>query len=358
MIEWIDRYLTGQMSADEKADFENYRKSHPEIESDITAFRQLQESLGHYGERNALQQNLSAVMNQQHQNQEGGVLVHLWRSYRKVAAVAASVALVTSLITYWGTSYTYKKQTAGYTLLRRELETIKKSQNALIRNINTAKQEADAAATTSVAPVNPGNFGGTGFAITSNGYIVTNYHVVEGSDSVYVENNKGLIEKATVVTYSQEADLAILKIVRKDFHFPKGTSPIQLTEGKAALGQQVFTMGYPKDEIVYNEGYISSKNGFNSDTMAYQLELPVNPGNSGAPVIDKTGRLVGIIAGKQSTSEGISFAIKSKELMKLLNKLPKDFNRKELSKSSINGIGREDQVKKLEEYILLVKVYN
>ena len=109
---------------------------------------------------------------------------------------------------------------------------------------------------------------------------------------------------------------------------------------------------------MYNEGYISSITGFEGDSSRYQLELPSGPGVSGAPIIDETGNIIGVISGKQSQSEGITYAIKSKSLISLFKSLPKDFNSVELTSNLIRKETRANQVRKIQPFICVVKVYN
>jgi S1-C subfamily serine protease len=264
-------------------------------------------------------------------------------------AAAACIALITSLATIALLQRANRqKSIAQYEDVRRVLNNIQRSQNALINDINSKKR----------APVNPGTYGGTGFAISNNGYMVTNYHVVAGADSIYVQNTKGEAFKATSVFEDISSDLAILKIT--DSSFRGQPLPYSLKPQKALRGEPVFTLGYPRDEIVYGEGYISAQTGFNGDSAAYQVSIPVNPGNSGAPLMDNKGDVVGIVTGKQTTSDGIAFAVKSAHLKRLLEEMPKDkLPKKEWNhKNKLEGLSRVEQVKKLEDFVYMVKVYN
>ncbi|HRO42533.1 MAG TPA: serine protease [Flavipsychrobacter sp.] len=266
--------------------------------------------------------------------------------YLRTGAVAAGIALLTTLSTFWIVTHNEKKRSSQYSLLKRELETIKRSQSAIIRNINTPQN---------TTPVAPANFSGTGFAISNDGYFVTNYHVTEGADSVYIQNKEGEYFKAHLVTFDKTSDVAILKVQQSNFRFSKGEVPYTLAANKKTLGSKVFTLGYPQDEIVYNEGYISSKNGFLGDSMQYRLEIPAVPGQSGAPVVDNSGNVIGLITGKESESSGTTYAVSTKAIHRLIAN--SDLKLKLPKANKLSKLNREQQVEKLELYTYSVKVY-
>jgi serine protease Do len=265
--------------------------------------------------------------------------------YLRTGAVAAGIALLTTLSTFWIVTHNEKKRSSQYSLLKRELETIKRSQSAIIRNINEPQ----------TTPVAPANYSGTGFAISNDGYFVTNYHVTEGADSVYIQNKEGQYFKAHLITFDEKSDVAILKVQHKNFRFAKGEVPYTFAPNKKTLGAKVFTLGYPQDEIVYNEGYISSKNGFLGDSMQYRLEIPAVPGQSGAPVVDNSGNVIGIITGKESESSGTTYAVSTKAIHRLISNSGLDLKLPRTNK--LGRLSREQQVEKLEFYTCSVKVY-
>jgi len=265
--------------------------------------------------------------------------------YIRTAAVAAGIALLTTLSTFWIVTHNEKKRSSQYSLLKRELETIKRSQSAIIRNIHEPQ----------ATPVAPANFSGTGFALTNDGYFVTNYHVTEGADSLYIQNREGQYFKAHLVTFDAKADIAILKVDKRNFRFGKSEVPYTLAAAKKPLGSRVFTLGYPQDEIVYNEGYISSKNGFMGDSIQYRLEIPAVPGQSGAPVMDNAGNVIGVITGKESESSGITYAVSTKAIHRLLAST--DIDLKLPRSNKLGKLSREQQIEKMEYYTCSVKVY-
>lgn len=358
LLREIERYLEGEMSEQEKTAFDELRRTNPLINRQVEEHQLFLQHLGNYGQRQNLQAKLEKIHQQldmptlRKQAQEGNQAAKRLSIRRRTItnlAAAACIALVTSLSTIAVIQNVARnKSTAQYEDVRRVLNNIQRSQNALINDMNSKSK----------APLNPGTYGGTGFAVSGNGYIVTNYHVVAGADSVYVQNNKGEAFKAVSIFEDISSDLAILKIA--DSTFKSQPLPYALKPQNVRLGEEVFTMGFPRDEIVYGKGYISAKTGFNGDTTAYQVSIPVNPGNSGAPLLDSKGDVVGIVTGKQTTSDGIAFAVKSAHLKHLLDEMPKDKQaRKDWShKSHLDGMNRVDQIKKLEDFVYMVKVYN
>ncbi len=123
----------------------------------------------------------------------------------------------------------------------------------------------------SKVPINevPTN-GGTSFLIDGKGYLVTNAHVVAGSSTILVQNNKGQEFKASIAHFNTEKDLAILKIDDQDFK-SHSSIPYSIRKGSSDLGEPIFTLGYPRDEIVYNEGYLSAKTGLKAIPLAVRL---------------------------------------------------------------------------------------
>lgn len=271
--------------------------------------------------------------------------ISLRTHYLRTGAVAAGIALLTTLSTFWMVSHSEKKRSNEYKSLKRELDNVKASQSALIRNINDQQNR----------PVAPANYSGTGFALSNDGYFVTNYHVTEGADSVYIQNKEGQYFKAHLVTFDEKSDVAILKVDHKNFRFGKADVPYAFAAGKKNLGARVFTLGFPQDDIVYNEGYISSKNGFQGDSMQYRLELPASPGQSGAPVIDNNGNVIAIVTGKESESEGTTYAVSSEAIFDLVDN--SDISLKLPKTNKLGKLSHEQQIEKLEFFTCSVKVY-
>lgn len=270
--------------------------------------------------------------------------------YLRTAAVAAGVALIATV----GTNFWNNKSQANqskYSELRKvrtELEGIKKSQRRILKDLNNKANK----------PAIENKYSGTGFALSNDGYLVTNYHVTKDADSLYIQTRDGNYYKAFTVSFDVNADIAILKVESTKFKFSKnGSLPYTFAASKSSLGERIFTLGYPQDEIVYSEGYISSRNGYQGDSMQYRLELPAEPGQSGAPVIDANGNVIAIVAGKESKSVGTTYAISSGVMLNMLRNIPQN-NTIALPKSNkLSRLSRSQQIEKIQDFTCVVNVY-
>ena len=353
----IDAYLRGELTESELIDFENKRIKDPAFDIKVVEHHNLLNHLSDYANRlkltsemNVIHESLDIFTLKNEVAPDAHIIKRLWKKYRVNTAIAASVALIAVCGTLLSTGYFSKSISTNVSLLRREINSIKKSQNALIKNINDKPSKG---------PVNPGQFGGTGFALSSNGYVVTNYHVIQGADSVYVQNSDGEAFKAKMIYIDPAYDLAVLQIIDPAFK-DLDVLPYSFKKSASDVGEDVFTIGFPRDDQVYGKGYVSAKNGYAGDTVAYQVSIPVNPGNSGGPLLDNRGNVIGIINGKQTMVDGAAFAIKSTYILKSIDAIPPDSLDEKLTlskRNNLSGLSRKEQFKKLEPFIYMVKVY-
>jgi serine protease Do len=361
LIRKIEAYLYHEMTEEEIAAFDIQRKLDANLDQKVIEHFEFLKSLKNYGEVNALKLEMDIIHSEMEAIPTSEVLdssvriVYLWNKYKRNLAVAASVAILTTLVTLFSTGQ-FKPDTASstYSALKRDMESIKKSQNALIRNINSKTTSSKA------KNIAPSQFGGTGFALSSNGYLVTNYHVVQGADSIYIQNNKGESFKVQTIYIDPSYDIAIMQIIDPEFK-SLGTLPYTFKKSGSELGEDVYTIGYPRDEVVYGKGYLSAETGFGGDSIAYQVSIPVNPGNSGGPLLDSKGNVIGVISGKQTLVDGAAFAIKADYLLKAINNIPQDSLKKKIiinHKNNLASSSRTQQIKKMQDYIFMVKVYN
>ena len=156
---------------------------------------------------------------------------------------------------------------------------------------------------------------GSGFIITEDGYVVTNYHVVSGASSVEVTLYNGDTYDATVIGGDSDYDVAVLKINAS------GLQPVTLGESADVnVGDTVLAIGNPLGELTFSmsQGIVSScDRAINVDGTPFnmiQVDCSINPGNSGGPLMNLYGEVVGIVSAKYSTYssttvEGLGFAI-------------------------------------------------
>lgn len=356
--ERAERFVAGKMSNAERMALETQRTQDAVFARDFdraaNLLRTMQGKTRTEAFRNTLTQIHKAVVVPAKTGNKKRRVIPFMSNWR-TAAVAASVAAVISIGSLVG-SKTGNKDTARYHQLSREIEAVKRSQKnlaqtqkELISEVKSVKQSAPAA---------PFNATGTAFALNSSGYLITAYHVAKDADSLYIQNRKGEHYKASLLAFNPQADMAVLKVEDKDFRFGGGELPYAFATRKSGLGARIYTLGFPQDEVVYSEGYVSAANGYGGDSAQYRLELPSEPGASGAPVLDGQGNVIGIVAGRNNEVGGTTYAVASPELMRLLRSMPKGI-RPTLGTSSnrLKGLSREQQLDKLQDYTCIVRVY-
>ena len=162
---------------------------------------------------------------------------------------------------------------------------------------------------------------GTGFSVSQDGFVLTAYHVVDGAKAISVSLSDGRVFPARLVRASKLTDLAVLQIEATTQNYLTLVSTVDTD-----IGDPVFTMGFPVKGILgeepkYTNGTISALSGLHDESTFFQMSVPVQPGNSGGPVINEMGRVVGIVtstaaivpflSGTGSLPQNINYAVKS-----------------------------------------------
>ncbi len=165
---------------------------------------------------------------------------------------------------------------------------------------------------------------GSGFIISEDGYIVTNYHVIEDADSITVMLHDSSEYEATVVGYDEDNDVALLKIEAT------GLNPVSLGDSDALIiGEQVCAIGNPLGELTFTLtcGYVSALdreiNIDGTPIRMFQTDAAINPGNSGGPLFDMAGNVIGITTAKYADDdvEGLGFVIPINDVVSIVNDL-------------------------------------
>ena len=383
----FEAYAHGELAGPARANLEARLAADPALALRFADFTEMTDTLRAFGQRQTARQQLRGIHAAMLAAEEPEVMVapgiaeepsklthtvnpmlrisrterrlrEFWSGHRATVGVAASVAILAVFCTLlgldlWRTA-NIKPSLYGYTVLRREVERIKKSQKDLTLTLNQFGRAGMETATPKESTIS-----GTGFALTSEGYIVTSFHVIQGADSLLIEGRDRQRYHAEPVYSDVKHDLAILRITDKKFT-GFGRLPYAIKAGQADLGERVFTLGYPREDVVYGEGALSARSGFEGDTAFYQVSIPVNPGNSGGPLLDERGNLIGVVSGRQNDAQSAAFATKSSYLVRLVDSL-------EAAKSGgpynlprygqLAGAGRPKQVAKLQDYVFVVKVF-
>ncbi|MBE7173780.1 MAG: trypsin-like peptidase domain-containing protein [Williamsia sp.] len=361
LIQLVERYVQGEMQAEEQAHFEYLRASDARTGRFIEEHIHFLEQVKAHGERN----QFLSIMQDVHAGlmDSGEIKLHepktkvidMWKRSRRVIAVAACIGGLTAFaISGMVVYFTPKATPASVEQLKRKINRLEQDQYILKDQLNNERKEDKIPVDASVQS------GGTSFLIDAKGYLVTNAHVIGESKNVVVQNYKGQEFKARIIKIDPVSDLAILRIDDNDFK-PAGSLPYGFKKTGADLSEEIFTLGFPKDEIVYGEGYMSAKTGFNGDTLACQIAVAANPGNSGGPVINKNGEVIGILSTRQVMAEGVVFAVKTKNIYKALDDAKQtdtSFQSIRLSTASaLKGVDRVQQIKKIQDCIFMVKTY-
>ncbi len=158
---------------------------------------------------------------------------------------------------------------------------------------------------------------GSGVFVYRAGYIITNYHVVEGAQALQVLTYDGKVHPAATFAFSSNLDLAVLKI--QDESYP--LLPLANSDS-AQVGEKVIAVGNPGGlGFTVTEGIVSAVNRAIFGSNYIQTDVPINPGNSGGPIINTKSEVLGINTFKISSFEGIGFAIPSNVVKNSLDQI-------------------------------------
>lgn len=202
---------------------------------------------------------------------------------------------------------------------------------------------------------------GSGFLIDRKGYIATNYHVIDKAKTIEVTVD-GKSYNADLIISDEQNDLAILKI-NDDTFTPLKNLNYNFKSETSDVGTSVLALGFPLtsllgEEIKVTNGIISSKSGMKGDITNYQISVPIQPGNSGGPLFDNDGNLIGITSSginrKLDLTENVNYAIKSKYLKLLIEELNDEIvlPNSTFSKTTL----LTEKIKKLEKDVVLIRI--
>jgi serine protease Do len=355
----FDDYLDGTLSKEEVQLFETRLREDKVFSSAFEEHKQMLTALRLQASNAGIRQKLKNIHKELFG--ENTRIISLQREnsfaqrHGKTIAVAASTALIAVLATVAALStggYLLKKQNNEILELKRNVMELKYSNDGIVEGITMKKSKPVYA---------PANLEGSAFALNNKGYVITSYHMVKSADSIFLQNETTERCHAKLVYSDQALDLAVLRIDNSAVA-ESWQVPYSLKNKSGEIGEKVFTLGYPRADIVYGEGALSALSGFSGDTSMYQISIPVNPGNSGGPLLDEQGNIIGVIKGKITGAEATGFAIRANQILKSLSNSTADSLKSELlipgsKKSVLRNLKRQDQIKRINPYVFNVLVY-
>ena len=198
---------------------------------------------------------------------------------------------------------------------------------------------------------------GTGFFITGNGLLLTNYHVVENRTKLEVQVN-GSFVPAKLIKFDKANDVALLRIEKQ--------TPDYLSLGEdngVGLAKPVFTVGFPQVDVQgssakFTEGSVSALSGAGDDRRYFQISVPIQPGNSGSPLVDSSGTVVGIVTATLRSgisergleiAQNVNYALKVSHAKSMLGSAFTPPAAREIPKT------REAMVKAVADAVALIK---
>jgi len=200
---------------------------------------------------------------------------------------------------------------------------------------------------------------GTCFALNADGYLITNYHVIENAKEITVKGIDGDYSTkygATLIANDKTNDLALLKIGNKNVRF--NGIPYSVRSSGVQQGEKVYAIGFPiaqvlGQEVKLTDGIISAKSGVDGDVSKFQISAAVNPGNSSGPLIDEQGNLIGVIYAKSTIAESAGYAVKASYLQTFLSNVD-GLEYSPLS-GSLNGKAITEIIAEWKKFIFIVE---
>jgi len=351
LFELSEKKVNGTITKEELNYLQQVFTENPELEKDFNENLHLIKELNNHAKYKIFINNLKKAentydalkkLNQVSKN----IFFRRFIQYSSVAAVSIITVLTTLYLTGW---FNYNHQIKAYKQLSKSITTISKNQKSLWNTLFNNNNEIT-------------YLRGTAFALSNKGYLITSSHLVSDYDSVLVTNaaDSSIRYHAKIVLNDTEHDIAVLKITDSAFtsfqHIPyiiNFNYPIE-------LGNYVYSLGFSKNSIVFGEGSISSFTGYNEDTNSFQLSIPTNPGNSGSPVFNHAGEIIGIVCSKNFEKEGSSYAVKADILKDIIDSV-KTFEPQAINNNNnynyVKHLPKNKQVSKIIPYIFKIEIY-
>lgn len=323
-INLFDKYLSDEMSPSEKENFENSLATSSELKARFEEYIGFSKTLHDGVEYTKITDKLTSIHQELYP-----LKMAFWKKRQFIIpfSVAASIALVLFLNPF-GYGDQQAETNMGYTPLANASEMAVTeetspenplSQDGIQKDqVNKSLDLIDELDFISTQPK------GTAFLISQQGYFLSSKHLVEGKKMVILQQKELNKTFQVEVVYTDSLiDLALLKC-SDELALSFDKIPYQLAKKPAILGEDLFTLGYPKKTITFTKGVLSSETGFESDSDYIEISMPSNPGISGAPLFNCQGKIIGLMTAQNSLKQAVSYSVSYENIKKTLESLSKE----------------------------------
>ncbi|MBD3636072.1 MAG: trypsin-like peptidase domain-containing protein [Crocinitomicaceae bacterium] len=363
-IALFDAYLRNELTDEDRRNFEQLLSNNQDLRAEFDDYSALAKDIYHGEEYGEIKADLQEIHRKLYPASRGKSIFLRPRFYVPIS-IAASIALLFLIVNPWKMEdgKTAFEDTNEYVELTNEEEAESDEgaddegspgeeveDSATIEyNVDSNYSKLDETLALSFKPPK-----GSCFMISNKGYFITSKHLVKKKKYAKIQQKDRNIAFYTEVIYRDSLlDFAILKCAEEKARDFKAV-PFKFYRSQPSLGDDVFTLGYPKSDIVYTNGVVSSATGFRSDSMTYEISMPSNPGNSGAPLFTKKGDLVGMIIANNSKKQSVTYILKPVYIQERISSLKDTFN-VDMSKNYSRRYSKtSDLINKYRPYIFEV----
>ncbi|MBI3133946.1 MAG: trypsin-like peptidase domain-containing protein [Bacteroidetes bacterium] len=348
-MERFDAYLHQKMGAEERTLFEQELENNALLKTEFLEYRQFITDLHDGAEYGEIRHQLKTIHNKPG---VGGRVFFLSPQFLVPLSLVASLALIITIINPFVKQGNSSAENSDYQNLQHSPAATESMDTATDSTVAFSETQANGKA----YPGSPEFLteiktdpAGTAFLISKDGYFLTSKHLVEKHPLLTLQQkDQHYTFEASVVYTDSLMDFAILKCHEKIAAAFKPV-PFKFLKNDIQLGQDVFTLGYPKNEIVYTKGVVSSEKGYKSDTLSYEVSLPSNPGYSGAPLFTSDGDLVGIVIANNTRQQAVTYVLNHHYIETVIDNLAK--------KDSMKIDMHTNFSKRYKDHSTLVKAY-
>ncbi len=350
----IDRSLLGTLSDAEKEKFERLLEEQSGIREEYEAAKEIFTALEEQHNHENWSRELDVIHNDMTgTNAKASKRVNTTKRRRffSTLAIAASISVLTFISTLFVMKRNiYKinvRENSVTYQLKGNLDSLNMSFGHLKTSLDSIKHH--------VPQTYTGSFGSC-FLVSQNGYFITNHHIIKNAKELHIVNktDSTIVWKARPIYEDPILDLALIQIIDSAYfeHTPL------IADENEQLGSDLYSLGFPKKDIVYGEGVLSSENGHNGDTLSIQTSIPANPGNSGSPIFNKKGQIVGIITARHPHNVASTYAVKPQFIKLFLNNTPDSL---QISSNPYNSqkfkqLEQVNKIKQLRKFVFRLEV--